>query len=118
MPLLRTSEGKVLADLAVWMSGAERVRTRYEIETSQLLSDTDPVVLSQTPNALTLKSYKACDYLRKAYSIWSAERGKKEDYNEQMKAWFERRLALIDDKLRTLQNAVQVWPFSSFYVEC
>lgn len=118
MPLLHTSGGKTLADLAVLKSGAEAVRTRYKIETSQLLSDTDPVVLSQTPNALTLKSYKACKHLRDAYSICFAERKKERDFNEQMKAWFEWRLALIDNKLHNLQDAVKVWPFSSFYVEC
>lgn len=118
MPLLRTRDGKTLADLAVRKSDAERVGTRYDIEASQLLSDTDPVVLSQTPNALTLQRYKACNYLRNAYSICFAERKKEKDFNEQMKAWFEWRLALIDDKLHNLQDAVQVWPFSSFYVEC
>jgi hypothetical protein len=99
---------KRLAELAVDGNGVERVHSRYEAVRSLPLGNRDPMVLAQKPRDLTLKRVEACKQLRDAYRDRLAEN----DFDDQGRTWLERRLQWIGKELDSLQNSVQVSPFS------
>lgn len=92
-------------------SDAERVRRQFNIELTLPLGSRDPMVLSQKPEALALQKFEAGQKLRETYLACQA----KGNFDDQARAWLDRRLQWVSNELSTLLNSIQVCPVSDSF---